>query len=113
MRLLNIACFLSTLIAIHTSFASYAEDGKATFDIPTLEAINVFAHEQALPAVVNYYTSASQDDVIKFYEANYGNAVSSEMKRDRLMLKFLSEQFQIRVIISNQNNKRQVDVIVT
>ena len=113
MRILNLASFLCIAVALQFSFNCYADDSTDTFDIPTFEAINVFAHEQQLPAVVNYYTNANENEIIAFYTANYGDAISTETKRGRIMLRFSAETYKIRVIVSNQNQKRQVDVLVT
>ena len=65
-----------------------------------------------MPAVVNYFTPLTEDAVINFYNKNYGEPVKRERKRGRLTLNYQQTQQQIRVIISQQNNLRQVDVLV-
>lgn len=85
-----------------------------TFDVVKLDDARVFAEfTDELPAVVNYYTKASKQEIIDFYKSSYGEIISEEMKRKRLTLKFLYQEKHIRVVISTQNNMQQVDVIVT
>lgn len=81
--------------------------------IPLLDGALVFANiSDELPAVINYYTPASEQEVIDFYQQNFGDAISQERMRGRLTLTYLADDLVKRVIISEQNNKRQVDVIV-
>ena len=42
----------------------------------------------------------------------YGEISHQERKRGRLTLSFYPDALLVRVVISQQNNKRQVDVIV-
>jgi hypothetical protein len=65
-----------------------------------------------MPAVVNYFTKNTEQDVIAFYQSEYGKADKQERKRGRLTLNFNQEYSSIRVVISQQNQMRQVDVIV-
>ncbi len=86
---------------------------NGVIDIPVLEDAQIFAEfSDALPAVMNYFTSASETQVIEFYEQAFGAAQSQERKRERLTLKYHQGEEKMRVVISQQNNKRQVDVII-
>lgn len=81
--------------------------------IPLLDDAIVFANlDDALPAVVNYYTLASEQVIIDFYQLNFGEFLSQERKRGRLTLTFQMDDLLKRVVISEQSNKHQVDVIV-
>lgn len=82
-------------------------------DIPVVAGARIFAQfDDKTPAVINYFTSATEQAVINFYQENYGEAIAQERKRGRLTLNYSTIQQQIRVVISQQNNLRQVDVIV-
>lgn len=86
---------------------------KTNSYIPLLEGAMIFANlDDELPAVVNYYTVASEQEIIDFYQLSFGEVLSQERKRERLTLNFQVDNLSQRVIISEQNNKRQVDVIV-
>jgi hypothetical protein len=81
--------------------------------IPTLDDAKIFADfSDSTPAVLNYFTASSQVQVIDFYKQSYGEAVTQETKRGRLTLTYKKEDQAIRVVISEQDNKRQVDVII-
>ncbi|MBU2893806.1 hypothetical protein KO495_10780 [Colwellia sp. D2M02] len=82
--------------------------------IPVIQDAIIFANfGDELPAIVNYYTFANQAHIIKFYQEAYGELVSQDTQYGRLTLHFRANEQQIRVIISPQDKKQQVDVIVT
>lgn len=82
-------------------------------DIPVLENAQVFAEfNDSLPAVINYFTSSAESQVIDFYKQAFGEAYSQERQYGRLTLKYSQAQEVMRVVISQQDNKRQVDVII-
>ncbi len=84
-----------------------------TVEIPVIENAQVFADfTDSMPAVLNYFTSATEEQLIDFYKQNFGESISQEKKRERLTLIYKKEKQTIRVVISPQNNKRQVDIIV-
>lgn len=86
---------------------------NGVIDIPVLEDAKIFAEfSDQLPAVINYFTNSSEADVIKFYQKAFGEPLSQERKRGRLTLKYQETADMMRVVISQQNNKRQVDVII-
>jgi hypothetical protein len=86
---------------------------EEVFDIPVMDDAIIFASfNDKAPAVINYYTSMTVKEVINFYKVTYGKILYHERKRGRLTLSFYPDDLAIRVIISKQNNKRQVDVIV-
>ena len=86
---------------------------RANSYIPLIEGAIIFAnYSDELPAMVNYYTQTSEQEVIAFYQKSFGDAISTERKRGRLTLIYQADDLIKRVVISQQNNKRQVDVIV-
>lgn len=86
---------------------------NGVINIPILEDAQVFAEfTDSLPAVINYFTLASETQVIDFYQQAFGEAHSQERKRGRLTLKYAEGGEAMRVVISQQNKKRQVDVII-
>jgi len=86
---------------------------NGVINIPVLEDAQIFAEfTDSLPAVINYFTNASEDQVIDFYQQAFGEAASQERKRGRLTLKYTQGEEAKRVVISQQNKKRQVDVII-
>ncbi len=86
---------------------------NGVIDIPVLEDAQIFAEfTDALPAVINYFTQSTEAQVINFYQQTFGEAHSQERKRDRLTLQYQEGEEKMRVVISQQNKKRQVDVII-
>jgi hypothetical protein len=82
-------------------------------EIPVMDDAIVFADfNDKAPAVINYFTSTTEKDIIRFYKMTYGEISHQERKRGRLTLSFYPDALFVRVVISQQNNKRQVDVIV-
>ena len=90
---------------------SNAESVK--IEIPVIKNARIFAQfDDKAPAVVNYFSSETEQTIIKFYQEHYGEAIKQERKRGRLTLNYTADKQQIRVVISQQNKLRQVDVIV-
>jgi hypothetical protein len=86
---------------------------NGVIDIPIIEDAQVFAeYSDSLPAVINYFSYATESQVIHFYQQAFGEPRSQERKRGRLTLKYAEGAEAMRVIISQQNKRRQVDVIV-
>ena len=81
--------------------------------IPVIEHAQIFADfTDDTPAVVNYFTSSTEEQIITFYQQEFGDSLSQERKRERLTLTYQKEKQAIRIVISQQNKKRQVDIIV-
>lgn len=118
-RLNKLSLFVSAIL-LSFSVSSYAAEANevsvlTTNDIviPVMDNAQIFAnYTDKLPAVLNYFTYANEAQIIDFYQQHYGNALSQETKRDRLRLTYQQQNQNIRVIISQQNKKRQVDVII-
>lgn len=103
-------CSIMVACSLSISAKAFSEE----INIKKIEDAQVFASfTDELPAVLNYFTKASEQQIIDFYISEYGEIKSQELKRKRLTLKFENNGQNIRVVISKQNNKQQVDVIVT
>ncbi|WP_019025984.1 hypothetical protein [Colwellia piezophila] len=86
---------------------------NGVIDIPVLADAQVFAEfTDSLPAVINYFTKSTEAQVIDFYQQAFGEAYSEVRKYGRLTLKYQQGEQTMRVAISQQDNKRQVDVII-
>lgn len=107
---------ISLIFNINSAHAETIDSGKSTLekiDIAIIKDARIFAKfDESMPAVVNYFTPLTEDAVIDFYNKSYGEPVKRERKRGRLTLNYQQTQQQIRVVISQQNNLRQVDVLV-
>jgi hypothetical protein len=112
----KLSLFISAvLLSFSTNIYALEDSGASTNNIviPMMANTRVFADfTDELPAVLNYFTSATQKQIIDFYQQHYGEYLSQETKRGRLTLTYQQEKQSIRVVISQQNKKRQVDVIV-
>lgn len=103
----------STLCTALISTKVYAAE-QEKISISVMSDAQVFAKfDDEIPAVVNYFTGKSESSIVAFYEEQYGPAVLSDRKRGRLEKLFKMDDKNIQIIISEQNNKRQVDVLVT
>jgi ABC-type Fe3+-hydroxamate transport system substrate-binding protein len=86
---------------------------NGVIEIPVLKDAQVFAEfSDKLPAVINYFTHSTEAQVINFYQQAFGKADSQERKRNRLTLQYQKGEEMMRVVISQQNKKRQVDIII-
>ena len=104
---------LAGAVLLSLSAVTFASDEVSPISIPMVENAQVFADfTDSLPAVLNYFTLATEEEIIDFYNQNFGESISQEIKRGRLTLIYSKENKTIRVVISQQNNKRQVDIIV-
>ncbi len=81
--------------------------------VPILKNAHVFAQfTEEMPMVINYFTLSTEKQIIDFYNKNYGDALASELKRGRLTLSYQFNEQKIRIVISQQDKKRQVDIII-
>ena len=55
-----------------------------------------------LPAVLNYFSSATEEQIIDFYQQHYKGFLSQERKRGRLTVTYQQGKYNIRVIILNR-----------
>lgn len=91
---------------------SYAEQQVAISVAKTADA-QIFAEfTDKYPAVLNYFSKASEQEIISFYQQQYGDVIEQERKRGRLTMHFIKDEEKVRVVISQQNKKRQVDILI-
>jgi len=103
----------TTLFSLSAATFEKNEVKTAHIAIPIIENAHVFAElTDDIPAVLNYYTTAQEEVISAFYQKSYGEPISNQRHREHLTLVYQISQQTIRVIISQQNNKRQVDIIV-
>ncbi|MDO6446164.1 hypothetical protein Q4493_10290 [Colwellia sp. 1_MG-2023] len=104
---------MSLLLSL-ASATSNAYQVKDDYAIPYLKNAKIFAQfTDELPAVINYFTAHSQEEIITFYQDKFGKPISRELKRQRLTLYFTHKDRQLRVVISQQGNKNQVDILMS
>lgn len=88
------------------------ERHEGDIQLPVMDDAKVFAEFiDSLPAVVNYYTYSTEEEIIAFYTDLYGEPVTQERKRGRLTINYYLENIATRVVISQQNQFRQVDLM--
>ncbi|WDE03256.1 hypothetical protein SG34_017850 [Thalassomonas viridans] len=81
-------------------------------NIPLTADARVFARfDDSLPVVVNYFTRESEQAIIALYQESYGKPSARERKRGRLTVSFIRENSDIRIVISEQDRQRQVDIL--
>jgi len=111
MKLLTAVFLLFSLLVSNTAFSAVQAPG-ATESIPLPKDAKVFARfDDSLPVVVNYFTRESEQAILALYRQSYGEPSGSERKRGRLTVTFLRENTDIRIVISEQDKQRQVDIL--
>lgn len=111
---------IKTLLALSFSVIStlaIAEEVKdqdiSIIDIPVVADAQVFStFNDDYPAMVNYFTLNSFEEVTLFYSNQFGAPTSEQIVYGRLELNFEHMQQQIRVIVAKQNNHQEVDIII-
>ena len=112
--LTGILFLFSASILLNSESANAETTSIENINIPTVMGARVFAKfDDKVPAVINYFTVKTEAAVIEFYQGHYGAPTNQERKRGRLTLNYLTEQQQVRIVISQQNKQRQVDVIIS
>ena len=108
----KLSIVLLAYLTLSTSLTLCADEIKPLPPIPRVADAQVFAeYKDKYPTVLNYFTHSSETEIITFYQKQYGEVLSQNLKRKRLTLFFTENNVSIRVVISQQNNKRQVDVL--
>lgn len=109
-KILSLFCLSLLISSVH------GKDSNISNRIALMSDAKVFSQlGDDMPFVVNYFSQATEDSIITFYQKAYNDPVKTQRKRARLVLWFHTtsgqQQLAIRVIISQQNAKRQVDVM--
>ncbi|NQZ81379.1 MAG: hypothetical protein HRT52_10235 [Colwellia sp.] len=107
-RKLLLLLFISIILISTAPKANAAEK----YVIAIIDDARIFAQFE-IPAVVSYFTTKTELEVISFYSNIYGKPTSNELKKERLTLYFNNNQHNVRIIISQQDKVRQVDILVT
>ncbi len=83
------------------------------YQVPLVNDAREFARlDTKLPAVLSYFTRQSMSQLQQFYQQQLGEPNNSEMVHGRLNLYYRLNQQQVRILISEQNDWRQVDIMV-
>jgi hypothetical protein len=102
----------ATAFCFTLNSAQASPEGKE-INIPLVSDAQVFAEfKEKSPWVVNYFTAQTKEQIQTFYQEYYGPQLAQQVRRGRLELDFEQDGNKIRVIISQQNNARQVDIII-
>lgn len=95
------------------TIAEQTAEPQLPIDIPVLSDAQVFAKfDDKYPAMVNYFTKSSFDEITAYYNQEFGTAVSEQTRYGRLELIYSHMQHNIRVIVDGQKDHREVDVII-
>jgi len=108
---------MNKLVALRLSsflFASiFSVSAIAEISIPKLDNAQVFAEfNDELPAVANYFTPSSQEEIVSFYKRQYGEVVQLDDKYGRLTYHFANNSQKIRIAISTQGEVQEVDIFI-
>lgn len=68
--------------------------------------------DDKLPAILSYFSQQSQQQLQQFYREQLGEPTQQRQRYGQLELHYHQSQQQIRVIISEQQQWRQVDMMV-
>lgn len=92
------------------SFNSVSQD---FFQLPIAADAKEFARlDNKMPAVLSYFSQQSEADLRDFYIQRLGEPLSEQNVHGRQHLYFNVNSQQVRVLISSQNDWRQVDIMV-
>ncbi|GAA5134437.1 hypothetical protein [Thalassotalea piscium] len=102
-----------TVIVLSLSLFALKSSAETAATIELLPGAQVFAqYQDKKPFVANFFTEQSEQEIIDFYQSNYGEITSQTRIKGQLVLKFSSESDNIRIIVSRQSNKHQVDILI-
>jgi hypothetical protein len=86
---------------------------ESFYQVPVAADAREFARlENKLPAVLSYFSQQSMPELQAFYRQQLGEPNSSAVVHGRLNLYYQVNQQQVRILISEQNDWRQVDIMV-
>jgi len=100
-------CTLATVLGLSVSVQAFE------VEIPLTADAKVFAKFiDEYPAVVNYFSKASEQEIIEFYTSKFGQPLETIKEKDRTRVIFMDNDKVATVIVSQQGNAQQVDVLV-
>ncbi|XQW86353.1 hypothetical protein ACOYR1_06410 [Thalassotalea piscium] len=95
------------------SIIGFQANAETASKIELLDDAKIFAKfDDKKPLVANYFTAHNENEIIDFYKEKYGEIVTQESIKDIRILKFSHLNNNIRVIISHQDNRQQVDLLI-
>ena len=103
------------LLLASALFASVSLNVSADsfYKVPLTADAREFARlENKLPAVLSYFSRQSMAELQDFYRQQLGEPDNSAMVHNRLNLYYRVDQQQVRILISEQNDWRQIDIMV-
>lgn len=103
------------LILVSTLLATLSLSSTAAsfYQVPLTADAREFARlENKLPAVLSFFSKQSMAELQDFYRQQLGEPDNSAMVHGRLNLYYRVNQQQVRILISEQNDWRQVDIMV-
>ncbi|WP_214000231.1 hypothetical protein [Arsukibacterium sp.] len=103
---LLMACALSASVSLSVKADSF-------YQVPLTADAREFARlDTKLPAVLSYFSRQSLNELQDFYLQQLGEPDNSAIIHGRLNLYYRVNQQQVRILISEQNEWRQVDIMV-
>ncbi|MDX1676882.1 hypothetical protein [Arsukibacterium sp.] len=105
----------SVLLMACTLFAAVSLSVKANnfYQVPLTADAKEFARlENKLPAVLSYFSRLSVAELQDFYRQQLGEPDNSMVVHGRVNLYYQLNQQQVRILISEQNDWRQIDIMV-
>ena len=104
-----------TLLMACALFASVSLSVKADsfYQVPLTADAREFARlENKLPAVLSYFSRQTIGELQDFYRQQLGEPANIAIIHGHLNLYYRLNQQQVRILISEQNDWRQVDIMV-
>lgn len=100
-------CTLTTVLGLSVSAQAFE------VTIPLTADAKVFAKfVDEYPAVINYFSQTSEQEIIQFYTDKFGQPLETIHEKQRTRVIFMDDNKVATVIISQQGNTKQVDVLV-
>lgn len=105
----------SALLLVSSLFAAvtFSVNADSFYQVPLTADAREFARlENKLPAVLSYFSRQSVTQLQDFYRQQLGEPDNSSVVDGRLNLYYRVNQQQVRILISEQNDWRQIDIMV-
>ncbi|CAM3711756.1 hypothetical protein [Rheinheimera salexigens] len=98
------------IVALGTSGLTVAAD---FYQVPLASDAREFARlDSKLPAVLSYFSQQSMPALRQYYLQHLGEPVKTEAIYGRENLYFQVDGHQVRILLSERNDWRQVDIMV-
>tara|TARA_R110002126_G_scaffold33382_44_gene104644 strand:- start:20 stop:349 length:330 start_codon:yes stop_codon:yes gene_type:complete len=101
------------LISALVTSLSFGIAANSFYQVPLADDAREFARlEGKMPAVLSYFSQLSIAELQQFYQQQLGEPGRVSLIDGRLNLYFRVDQQQVRILMSEQNDWRQVDIMV-